>query len=170
MLWWKTFWRERQRCPPPSCTVTSTASSHPAQQAARSWRSSSGWEILPGVTLTQEHLWHQSRDEDWRKRRSCRRRANRSACTALRSSLRRILPLWSIICDILVFASCRQLLTQCNLRFVECFSAHKDSNKEKNRNSSVVPCEYPCFKHSMVAVSFNCWLILLPLEIKVNIE
>lgn len=36
----------------------------------------------------------------------------------------------------------RQLLTQCNTRFVECFSAHKDCNKEKNRNSSVVPCEY----------------------------
>ncbi|CAJ1050651.1 receptor-type tyrosine-protein phosphatase gamma [Xyrichtys novacula] len=35
-----------------------------------------------------------------------------------------------------------RLLTQCNTRFVECFSAHKDSNKEKNRNSSVVPCEY----------------------------
>eukprot|EP00066_Takifugu_rubripes_P022958 XP_011612224.1 PREDICTED: receptor-type tyrosine-protein phosphatase gamma-like isoform X2 [Takifugu rubripes] len=34
-----------------------------------------------------------------------------------------------------------RLLTQCNLRFVECFSAHKDSNKEKNRNSSVVPAE-----------------------------
>ncbi|CAG06945.1 unnamed protein product, partial [Tetraodon nigroviridis] len=34
-----------------------------------------------------------------------------------------------------------RLLTQCNLRFVECFSAHKDSNKEKNRNSSVVPSE-----------------------------
>ncbi|XP_035517827.1 receptor-type tyrosine-protein phosphatase gamma isoform X2 [Morone saxatilis] len=34
-----------------------------------------------------------------------------------------------------------RLLTQCNSRFVECFSAHKDSNKEKNRNSSVVPSE-----------------------------
>ncbi|CAM9099360.1 unnamed protein product [Lampetra planeri] len=34
-----------------------------------------------------------------------------------------------------------RLLTQCNTRFVECFSAHKDSNKEKNRNSSVVPSE-----------------------------
>lgn len=43
---------------------------------------------------------------------------------------------------------CFQLLSQCNARFVECFSAHKDCNKEKNRNSSVVPCEYlpqhPC--------------------------
>ncbi|XP_056294469.1 receptor-type tyrosine-protein phosphatase gamma [Pseudoliparis swirei] len=34
-----------------------------------------------------------------------------------------------------------RLLTQCNSRFVECFSAHKDCNKEKNRNSSVVPSE-----------------------------
>ncbi|XP_054472265.1 receptor-type tyrosine-protein phosphatase gamma [Anoplopoma fimbria] len=34
-----------------------------------------------------------------------------------------------------------RLLTQCNARFVECFSAHKDCNKEKNRNSSVVPSE-----------------------------
>uniref|UniRef100_A0A7N6AN08 Receptor-type tyrosine-protein phosphatase gamma n=1 Tax=Anabas testudineus TaxID=64144 RepID=A0A7N6AN08_ANATE len=34
-----------------------------------------------------------------------------------------------------------RLLSQCNTRFVECFSAHKDCNKEKNRNSSVVPSE-----------------------------
>uniref|UniRef100_A0A672I8R2 Receptor-type tyrosine-protein phosphatase gamma n=1 Tax=Salarias fasciatus TaxID=181472 RepID=A0A672I8R2_SALFA len=34
-----------------------------------------------------------------------------------------------------------RLLTQCNTRFVECFSAQKDCNKEKNRNSSVVPSE-----------------------------
>ncbi|XP_078802878.1 receptor-type tyrosine-protein phosphatase gamma isoform X2 [Oryzias latipes] len=34
-----------------------------------------------------------------------------------------------------------RLLTQCNTRFVECFSAYKDCNKEKNRNSSVVPSE-----------------------------
>ncbi|XP_046881631.1 receptor-type tyrosine-protein phosphatase gamma-like [Hypomesus transpacificus] len=34
-----------------------------------------------------------------------------------------------------------RLLTQCNARFVECFSAQKDCNKEKNRNSSVVPSE-----------------------------
>ncbi|XP_029907946.1 receptor-type tyrosine-protein phosphatase gamma isoform X3 [Myripristis murdjan] len=34
-----------------------------------------------------------------------------------------------------------RLLTQCNMRFVECFSAQKDCNKEKNRNSSVVPAE-----------------------------
>ncbi|XP_069000479.1 receptor-type tyrosine-protein phosphatase gamma [Embiotoca jacksoni] len=34
-----------------------------------------------------------------------------------------------------------RLLTQCNTRFVECFSAHKDCNKEKNRHSSVVPSE-----------------------------
>ncbi|KAM3877719.1 receptor-type tyrosine-protein phosphatase gamma [Diretmus argenteus] len=34
-----------------------------------------------------------------------------------------------------------RLLTQCNMRFVECFSAQKDCNKEKNRNSSVVPSE-----------------------------
>uniref|UniRef100_A0A8D0D103 Receptor-type tyrosine-protein phosphatase gamma n=1 Tax=Sander lucioperca TaxID=283035 RepID=A0A8D0D103_SANLU len=34
-----------------------------------------------------------------------------------------------------------RLLSQCNARFVECFSAHKDCNKEKNRNSSVVPSE-----------------------------
>uniref|UniRef100_A0A6Q2YYG5 protein-tyrosine-phosphatase n=1 Tax=Esox lucius TaxID=8010 RepID=A0A6Q2YYG5_ESOLU len=34
-----------------------------------------------------------------------------------------------------------RLLTQCNARFMECFSAQKDCNKEKNRNSSVVPSE-----------------------------
>lgn len=31
---------------------------------------------------------------------------------------------------------------QCNAHFVDCFSAQKDYNKEKNRNSSVVPCEW----------------------------
>ncbi|XP_036839817.1 receptor-type tyrosine-protein phosphatase gamma isoform X1 [Oncorhynchus mykiss] len=34
-----------------------------------------------------------------------------------------------------------RLLTQSNGSFVECFSAQKDCNKEKNRNSSVVPSE-----------------------------
>ncbi|KAM9443714.1 receptor-type tyrosine-protein phosphatase gamma isoform 1-T1 [Clarias gariepinus] len=34
-----------------------------------------------------------------------------------------------------------KLVTQCNARFAECFSAQKDCNKEKNRNSSVVPSE-----------------------------
>ncbi|XP_064155378.1 receptor-type tyrosine-protein phosphatase gamma-like isoform X1 [Anguilla rostrata] len=34
-----------------------------------------------------------------------------------------------------------KLVTQCNARFVECFSAQKELNKEKNRNSSVVPSE-----------------------------
>nr|XP_023664558.1 receptor-type tyrosine-protein phosphatase gamma-like isoform X1 [Paramormyrops kingsleyae] len=34
-----------------------------------------------------------------------------------------------------------KLLTQCNSRYVDCFSAQKDCNKEKNRNSSVVPSE-----------------------------
>ncbi|KAG8435853.1 hypothetical protein GDO86_007079 [Hymenochirus boettgeri] len=34
-----------------------------------------------------------------------------------------------------------RLVTQCNAKFVECFSAQKDCNKEKNRNSSVVPSE-----------------------------
>nr|XP_023649707.1 receptor-type tyrosine-protein phosphatase gamma [Paramormyrops kingsleyae] len=34
-----------------------------------------------------------------------------------------------------------KLVTQCNTRFVECFSAQKECNKEKNRNSSVVPSE-----------------------------
>ncbi|XP_041417757.1 receptor-type tyrosine-protein phosphatase gamma isoform X2 [Xenopus laevis] len=34
-----------------------------------------------------------------------------------------------------------KLVTQCNTKYVECFSAQKDSNKEKNRNSSVVPSE-----------------------------
>ncbi|XP_069062641.1 receptor-type tyrosine-protein phosphatase gamma isoform X4 [Pleurodeles waltl] len=34
-----------------------------------------------------------------------------------------------------------KLVTQCNARYVECFSAQKDCNKEKNRNSSVVPSE-----------------------------
>ncbi|XP_060765900.1 receptor-type tyrosine-protein phosphatase gamma isoform X3 [Neoarius graeffei] len=34
-----------------------------------------------------------------------------------------------------------KLVTHCNARFAECFSAQKDCNKEKNRNSSVVPSE-----------------------------
>ncbi|XP_070758495.1 receptor-type tyrosine-protein phosphatase gamma-like [Enoplosus armatus] len=34
-----------------------------------------------------------------------------------------------------------KLVTQCNARFVECFNAQKECNKEKNRNSSVVPSE-----------------------------
>ncbi|XP_076124401.1 receptor-type tyrosine-protein phosphatase gamma [Alosa pseudoharengus] len=34
-----------------------------------------------------------------------------------------------------------QLVMQCNAHFVDCFSAQKDYNKEKNRNSSVVPSE-----------------------------
>uniref|UniRef100_W5LAN1 protein-tyrosine-phosphatase n=1 Tax=Astyanax mexicanus TaxID=7994 RepID=W5LAN1_ASTMX len=34
-----------------------------------------------------------------------------------------------------------KLVTQCNARFAECFSAQKECNKEKNRNSSVVPSE-----------------------------
>uniref|UniRef100_A0A4W4EA48 protein-tyrosine-phosphatase n=1 Tax=Electrophorus electricus TaxID=8005 RepID=A0A4W4EA48_ELEEL len=34
-----------------------------------------------------------------------------------------------------------KLVTQCNARSAECFSAQKDCNKEKNRNSSVVPSE-----------------------------
>uniref|UniRef100_A0A8C9T1Q5 protein-tyrosine-phosphatase n=1 Tax=Scleropages formosus TaxID=113540 RepID=A0A8C9T1Q5_SCLFO len=34
-----------------------------------------------------------------------------------------------------------KLVTQCNARYIECFSAQKDCNKEKNRNSSVVPSE-----------------------------
>ncbi|KAL2090619.1 hypothetical protein ACEWY4_012882 [Coilia grayii] len=34
-----------------------------------------------------------------------------------------------------------KLVVQCNARFVDCFSAQKDYNKEKNRNSSVVPSE-----------------------------
>ncbi|KAM9533613.1 receptor-type tyrosine-protein phosphatase gamma isoform 1-T2 [Guaruba guarouba] len=34
-----------------------------------------------------------------------------------------------------------KLVTQCNAKYVECFSAQKDCNKEKNRNSSVVPAE-----------------------------
>lgn len=34
-----------------------------------------------------------------------------------------------------------QLITQCNAKYVECFSAQKECNKEKNRNSSVVPAE-----------------------------
>ena len=32
-----------------------------------------------------------------------------------------------------------QLITQCNAKYVACFSAQKECNKEKNRNSSVVP-------------------------------
>ncbi|MEE6501867.1 hypothetical protein FKM82_004344 [Ascaphus truei] len=34
-----------------------------------------------------------------------------------------------------------RLVTQCNAKYMECFSAQKDCNKEKNRNSSVVPSE-----------------------------
>ncbi|XP_063072272.1 receptor-type tyrosine-protein phosphatase gamma [Engraulis encrasicolus] len=34
-----------------------------------------------------------------------------------------------------------KLVMQCNAHFVDCFSAQKDYNKEKNRNSSVVPSE-----------------------------
>uniref|UniRef100_A0A8C0KC01 Receptor-type tyrosine-protein phosphatase gamma n=1 Tax=Canis lupus dingo TaxID=286419 RepID=A0A8C0KC01_CANLU len=34
-----------------------------------------------------------------------------------------------------------KLVTQCNAKYVECFSAQKECNKEKNRNSSVVPSE-----------------------------
>ncbi|XP_035517555.1 receptor-type tyrosine-protein phosphatase gamma-like [Morone saxatilis] len=34
-----------------------------------------------------------------------------------------------------------KLVTQCNGRFMECFNAQKECNKEKNRNSSVVPSE-----------------------------
>ncbi|XP_066452715.1 receptor-type tyrosine-protein phosphatase gamma isoform X2 [Eleutherodactylus coqui] len=34
-----------------------------------------------------------------------------------------------------------RLVTQCNAKYIECFSAQKDCNKEKNRNSSVVPSE-----------------------------
>ncbi|XP_059800225.1 receptor-type tyrosine-protein phosphatase gamma-like isoform X3 [Hypanus sabinus] len=34
-----------------------------------------------------------------------------------------------------------KLVTQCNAKFIECFSAQKECNKEKNRNSSVVPSE-----------------------------
>ncbi|XP_061640939.1 receptor-type tyrosine-protein phosphatase gamma-like isoform X2 [Phyllopteryx taeniolatus] len=34
-----------------------------------------------------------------------------------------------------------KLITQCNARFMECFNSQKESNKEKNRISSVVPSE-----------------------------
>ncbi|KAI3370524.1 hypothetical protein L3Q82_025284 [Scortum barcoo] len=34
-----------------------------------------------------------------------------------------------------------KMVTQCNTRFMECFNAQKECNKEKNRNSSVVPSE-----------------------------
>ncbi|XP_056251447.1 receptor-type tyrosine-protein phosphatase gamma-like isoform X1 [Seriola aureovittata] len=34
-----------------------------------------------------------------------------------------------------------KLVTQCNARFMDCFNAQKECNKEKNRNSSVVPSE-----------------------------
>ncbi|XP_039182540.1 receptor-type tyrosine-protein phosphatase gamma isoform X1 [Crotalus tigris] len=34
-----------------------------------------------------------------------------------------------------------KLIMQCNAKYIECFSAQKDCNKEKNRNSSVVPSE-----------------------------
>ncbi|ETE73370.1 Receptor-type tyrosine-protein phosphatase gamma, partial [Ophiophagus hannah] len=34
-----------------------------------------------------------------------------------------------------------KLVMQCNAKYIECFSAQKDCNKEKNRNSSVVPSE-----------------------------
>ncbi|XP_059185926.1 receptor-type tyrosine-protein phosphatase gamma-like isoform X1 [Centropristis striata] len=34
-----------------------------------------------------------------------------------------------------------KLVTQCNARYMDCFNAQKECNKEKNRNSSVVPSE-----------------------------
>ena len=46
----------------------------------------------------------------------------------------------------LYFAFVFQLVTQCNGRYMECFNAQKECNKEKNRNSSVVPCK--CSTHS----------------------
>ena len=45
--------------------------------------------------------------------------------------------LWGLTYYFILF----QLVTQCNAKYVECFSAQKDCNKEKNRNSSVVPCK-----------------------------
>lgn len=162
MLWWKTFWGERPRCPPPSCTVTSTASSRPTQQAARSWRSSSGWEIKDTSGISQATRIGVDSDPFHF------RRFNLLVLHCC--SLMVILSSFHIYIYIYIrlFASSHQLLTQCNLRFVECFSAHKDSNKEKNRNSSVVPCEYHCFKHSMIPVSSSCWLIFLHFEIQSN--
>lgn len=69
--------------------------------------------------------------------------------------------------NLICFSSSRhqQLLTQCNLRFVECFSAHKDSNKEKNRNSSVVPCKYLICSGTGGARGWGG-----PLENQVNVE
>lgn len=48
-----------------------------------------------------------------------------------------------------------QLVTQCNAKYVECFSAQKECNKEKNRNSSVVPCKI--LKISLI--SSMCWYL-----------
>lgn len=48
-----------------------------------------------------------------------------------------------------------QLVTQCNAKYVECFSAQKECNKEKNRNSSVVPCKI------LTAVQLDCVFLSL---------
>lgn len=41
----------------------------------------------------------------------------------------------------IIFPPVFQLVMQCNARFMECFNAQKECNKEKNRRSSVVPCK-----------------------------
>lgn len=53
-----------------------------------------------------------------------------------------------------------QLITQCNAKYVECFSAQKECNKEKNRNSSVVPGE-------TLASRFVRWADILKLDSRI---
>ncbi|XP_044531618.1 receptor-type tyrosine-protein phosphatase gamma [Gracilinanus agilis] len=55
------------------------------------------------------------------------------------SSSPRVVPNESI--PIIPIPGRTRLVTQCNAKYVECFSAQKECNKEKNRNSSVVPAE-----------------------------
>lgn len=58
--------------------------------------------------------------------------------------------LWGVTYYFILF----QLVTQCNAKYVECFSAQKDCNKEKNRNSSVVPCKITSSVWLLPSISF----------------
>lgn len=58
--------------------------------------------------------------------------------------------LWGLTYYFILF----QLVTQCNAKYVECFSAQKDCNKEKNRNSSVVPCKITSLVWLLPSITF----------------
>lgn len=58
--------------------------------------------------------------------------------------------LWGLTYYFILF----QLVTQCNAKYVECFSAQKDCNKEKNRNSSVVPCKFTSSVWLLPSITF----------------